>query len=56
MLNFSSATCRGVFESEQYSGDSAGEIIEKIIAAANLHFGNAPQNDDMTIIIIKRKR
>ncbi len=38
------------------SGDSASEIIEKIIAAANLHFGNASQNDDMTIIIIKRKR
>ena len=37
------------------SDDSASEIIEKIIAAANLHFGNAPQNDDMTIIIIKRK-
>ena len=38
------------------SGDSASEIIEKIIAAANLHFGDASQNDDMTIIIIKRKR
>ena len=37
------------------SGDSARELIDKIIAAANLHFGNASQNDDMTIIIIKRK-
>ncbi len=36
------------------SGDSARELIDKIIAAANLHFGNASQNDDMTIIIIKR--
>ena len=34
------------------SDDSASEIIEKIIAATNLHFGNAPQNDDMTIIIM----
>ena len=36
-------------------GDSARELIDKIIAAANLHFGDASQNDDMTIIIIKRK-
>ena len=38
------------------SGDSASKLIDKIIAAANLHFGDASQNDDMTIIIIKRKR
>jgi len=37
------------------NSDSANELIEKIIAAVNLHFGDAPQNDDMTIIILKRK-
>ncbi len=40
---------------EHNSGNSARELIDRIIAAANLHFGNASQNDDMTIIIIKRK-
>jgi PAS domain S-box-containing protein len=37
------------------NGDSATELIEKISAAVNLHFGDASQNDDMTIIILKRK-
>jgi PAS domain S-box-containing protein len=41
---------------EDHKNDSAGELIEKIIAAANLHFGGALQNDDMTIIIIKREK
>jgi PAS domain S-box-containing protein len=40
---------------QRNSGDSARELVDKIIAAANLHFGTASQNDDMTIIIIKRK-
>ncbi|MFQ5822110.1 MAG: PAS domain S-box protein [Candidatus Heimdallarchaeota archaeon] len=40
---------------QRYSGDSAGTLIEKIIAAVTLHFGDASQNDDMTIIILKRK-
>jgi sigma-B regulation protein RsbU (phosphoserine phosphatase) len=34
--------------------DSAIDIIDKIIAAVNLHFDKASQNDDMTIIILKR--
>ncbi len=37
------------------NGNSANDVIEKIIAAVNLHFGDASQNDDMTIIILKRK-
>ena len=37
------------------NGDSANESIKKIIEAVNLHFGDASQNDDMTMIILKRK-
>ena len=33
---------------------SASKSIEKITAAVNLHFGDNPQNDDMTMIILKR--
>jgi sigma-B regulation protein RsbU (phosphoserine phosphatase) len=36
------------------NGDSAIELIEKIKAAVKLHFGDAPQNDDMTMIILRR--
>jgi sigma-B regulation protein RsbU (phosphoserine phosphatase) len=36
-------------------GDSATDLIENIIMAVNLHFGDASQNDDMTLIILKRK-
>ena len=41
---------------QQNCSDSARELIDKITDAVNSHFGNASQNDDMTIIIIKRKR
>ncbi len=37
------------------NNDSASGLIDKIIAAANSHFGKASQNDDMTVIILKRK-
>ncbi|MFQ5631468.1 MAG: PAS domain S-box protein [bacterium] len=40
---------------QQNGADSASFSIEKIIDAAHLHFGDAPQNDDMTIVIVKRK-
>ncbi len=34
---------------------SAMVLIEKIIAVVHAHFGNMPQNDDMTLIILKRR-
>ena len=34
---------------------SAKVIIKKIITVVNAHFGNMPQNDDMTLVILKRK-
>ncbi len=37
------------------SEDSSSELIEKIIAAVNAHVGDASHNDDMTIIVLKRK-
>lgn len=37
------------------NGDSANESIEKIIAEVNFHFGDTSQNDDMTMVILKRK-
>lgn len=37
------------------SEDSSSELIEKIIAAVNTHVGDASHNDDMTIIVLKRK-
>jgi sigma-B regulation protein RsbU (phosphoserine phosphatase) len=33
---------------------SSGVLIEKILAQANTHFSGTNQNDDMTIIVIKR--
>jgi len=35
--------------------DSANTSIKRITEAVNLHFGEAQQNDDMTMIILKRK-
>lgn len=35
--------------------DSPDELIEKIIAAVNVHIGAASQSDDMTMILLKRK-
>jgi PAS domain S-box-containing protein len=40
---------------QQYCDLSAEALIEKINAAVNLHFGNAPQNDDMTMVSLLRK-
>jgi PAS domain S-box-containing protein len=40
---------------QQYKGNSAGEIIRKILEAVNLHVGKALQNDDRTIILMIRK-
>lgn len=34
--------------------DSAELLIEKILLAANIHSGSQPQNDDITLIILKR--
>jgi len=40
----------------QYENNvSASKSIEKIIEAVNFHFGCTQQNDDMTMIILKRK-
>lgn len=36
--------------------DSARELIEKIIAAIHQHVGGAPQNDDITLVILERKK
>jgi sigma-B regulation protein RsbU (phosphoserine phosphatase) len=40
---------------QQSRGYSADALIENIIAAVNLHFGNVPQNDDMTLVLSLRK-
>ncbi len=40
---------------QRYCSYSADELIENIITAVKLHFGNAPQNDDMTMVIIERE-
>ena len=40
---------------QRYRDYSADALIEKIIAALNLHFGSVPQNDDMTMILLLRK-
>ncbi len=40
---------------QRYCGYSADALMENIIAAVNLHFGNAPQNDDMTMVLLLRK-
>lgn len=39
---------------ERHREDSANALIEKIIAAVNLHTGDGSQHDDMTIILLKR--
>lgn len=41
---------------KKHQEDSAGEIIEKIIAAVKLHVGDSPQIDDMTLVVIKRAK
>jgi PAS domain S-box-containing protein len=34
---------------------SANNLIEKIFSSVNKHFGDASQNDDMTMIVLRRK-
>ena len=34
---------------------SAEELIESMFAVVKNHFGDAPQNDDMTMIVLRRK-
>ncbi|MBM3298351.1 MAG: SpoIIE family protein phosphatase, partial [Deltaproteobacteria bacterium] len=36
------------------SGASAAESIEEVIAAVNLHIGNATRGDDMTLVLVRR--
>ena len=33
---------------------SAGAIVETILAAVNAHAGDAPQFDDLTVVVVKR--
>jgi PAS domain S-box-containing protein len=40
---------------QHYHGNSAEALIKTIIAALNLHFGSASQNDDMTMVHLLRK-
>lgn len=40
---------------QQYKGDSASELVRKILEAMNSHVGKALQNDDRTIILMIRK-
>ena len=40
---------------QKYKGNSADEIIKKILENVNLHVGQALQNDDRTIILVIRK-
>jgi sigma-B regulation protein RsbU (phosphoserine phosphatase) len=40
---------------QRYRGQSAGVLIENIFASVNRHFGNTPQNDDMTMVLLLRK-
>ncbi|NQT24688.1 SpoIIE family protein phosphatase, partial [candidate division KSB1 bacterium] len=37
------------------NSNSANALIDKIIAAVHSHFGESSQNDDMTLIVLKRK-
>jgi len=39
----------------QYRGYSADALIERIIAALNLHFDSVSQNDDMTMVLLLRE-
>lgn len=40
----------------QHNGTvSATVLIKKIVDVVHAHFGNMPQNDDMTLVILKRK-
>jgi len=39
---------------DKYPNASAGELVELIMAAAREHGGNAPQADDITIVLVKR--
>jgi len=41
---------------ENNSDISAVRLIERITKAAKKHIGNAQQNDDMTLIVVKRKK
>jgi len=40
---------------QQYEGNSASELVERILESVNLHAGKALQNDDRTIIVLVRK-
>jgi PAS domain S-box-containing protein len=53
MEEFGDRKLRDIVQSDK--GDSTNKSLEKIIAAVNLHFGDAKQNDDMTLIILRRK-
>ncbi|MCK4836204.1 MAG: SpoIIE family protein phosphatase [Candidatus Aminicenantes bacterium] len=39
---------------EEIRGDSAQNILEKILHAVRLHTGDSPQADDITLVVIKR--
>lgn len=41
---------------ERHRADSASVVLEKIIAAVNLHTANTSQHDDMTIVLLKRQK
>jgi serine phosphatase RsbU (regulator of sigma subunit) len=41
---------------EQNHEQSSEALIYKITAALNAHFGKAPQNDDMTMILLARDK
>ncbi|MFC2094366.1 SpoIIE family protein phosphatase, partial [Bacteroidota bacterium] len=53
MEEFGDEKLRKIVQNDK--GDSTNKSLEKIIASVNLHFGDASQNDDMTMIILKRK-
>lgn len=38
----------------EHRGESAGAIVEKILSAVNAHAGDAPQFDDLTVVVVKR--
>ena len=41
---------------QQNSHDSTSTLIDKINDTLNLHFGNEPQNDDLTMILLQRDK
>jgi PAS domain S-box-containing protein len=40
---------------QRSSDDTASALIDRIISAVRMHVGDAPQGDDMTIVLLKRK-